>query len=523
MKKDVLMTMIKSYNDNIIIKESKPNKNGKTQKNRVPKKGYSVYKKELDEQLEDWMQDLKEDFPMVEYDIQIGMPFNLNQNPWIQFYYTKENSSGRRGHYCGISFDNTKKELGIWIGFGETGKKPQQIINEVTDYRQKYKKLIGSELERGFEYNVTFVNAIIISKAIHFDKVISEEVKEDLKYILKYYIKFVEQAKLKETEIMINETKNEKKKFTKSSEIMGRNIIIKGFPGSGKSTMVKERYLYENGKKIDEDRYEIVVFHREYTNADFVGMLKPVEKNMNLVYEFEPGPFSRILKRAIENSDTNFYLVIEEINRGDAAKIFGDIFQLLDRTNGNGRSDFSITNSMISLYVYGEERKIYIPENLSIIATMNVSDENVKSLDTAFERRWEDEWVIDSKGIFDDMYIKGMQNLTWGKFRNVINSKIVSQNGIVKNEDKQLGAYFINSQLVVEDPEDNNSGREKFLNKVIAYLYTNVCKYDKNIIFGEEITSIQKLFNKFLSDNYLEAFNDEIKAELKTKGEDFVE
>ena len=523
MKQNILKNIINTYDENIIIKESKPNKNGKTQKLRRAKKGYTDYKKELDEQLENWMQDLKKDYPMVEYDMQIGMPFNLNQNPWIQIYYTKKNSRGRTGHYCGISFDNTKKELGIWIGFGETGKSMQQILNEVTYYRQKYKKLIGSALERGFEYNQIFANAIIISKVIHFDKVISEEVKEDLKYLLKYYIKFVEHEKLKETEIMISETKNEKKKFTKSFEIMGRNIIIKGFPGSGKSTMVKEKYLYENGKKIDEDRFEIVVFHREYTNSDFVGMLKPVEKNMNLVYEFEPGPFSRILKRAIENSDTNFYLVIEEINRGDAAKIFGDIFQLLDRVEGNGRSEFSITNSMISLYVYGEERKVYIPENLSIIATMNVSDENVKSLDTAFERRWEDEWVLDSKGKFDEMYIKGMQNLTWGKFRNAVNSKIISQNGIVKNEDKQLGAYFINSQLVVKDSEDNNSGREKFLNKVIAYLYTNVCKYDKNIIFGEEITSIQKLFNKFLSDNYLEVFNDEIKAELKTKGEDFVE
>lgn len=523
MKKNILENIIDTYDENIVIEESKPNKNGKTQMLRKAKKGYSIYKDELDKELDKWMEDIKKEYPMVEYDMQIGMPFNLNKNPWIQIYYTKENSRGRTGHYCGISFDIQKKELGIWIGFGETGKSEKQILNEITDYRLKYKKIIEDELERGFEYNQIFVTAVIISKAINFDKVISEEVKEDLKYILKYYIKFVENKKLKETEIKISEIKPEKKNFIKSSEVMGRNIIVKGFPGSGKSTMIKERYLYENGRKIDEDRYEIVVFHREYTNADFVGMLKPVEKNMNLVYEFEPGPFTRILKRAIDNSETNFYLIIEEINRGDASKIFGDIFQLLDRVNGNGRSEFSITNYMISTYIYGEERKIYIPENLSIIATMNVSDENVKSLDTAFERRWEDEWFLDSKGKFDDMYIKGMNNLKWGEFRKIINSKIVSQNGIVRNEDKQLGAYFINLQLVTVDSEDNNNGREKFLNKVIAYLYTNVCKYDKNIIFSEEITSIEKLFNKFLSNNYLDVFNDEIKAELKTKGEDAIE
>ena len=523
MSEDILKNVIESYEENVTIEESKPNKNGKVQKLRKAKKGYSTYKKELDLMLDDWMSEVKEEYPMIEYDMQIGMPFNLNQNPWIQFYYTKDNSRGRSGHYCGISFDNGSKRLGVWIGFGETFLQPKQKQEKVQEYRQKYKKIIGKELERGFEYNQVFASAIIISKEIPFDKVVSKDVKEDLKYLLKYYIKYVEQEKLKDTEIEISEVKDEKKSFARSTEIMGRNIVYKGFPGSGKSTKVKEKYLFEKGKMIDEDRYEIVVFHREYTNADFVGMIKPVEKNMNLVYEFEPGPFTRILKRAIENSETNFYLVIEEINRGDAAKIFGDIFQLLDRINGNGRSVFSITNSLISIYVYGEERKIYIPENLSIIATMNVSDENVKSLDTAFERRWEDEWVLDSKGKFDDMYIKGMKDITWGQFRNAINLQIVSQNGIIKNEDKQLGAYFINSQILVESLEDNEKGREDFLNKVVAFLYTNVCKYDKNIIFSEEITSIQKLFNKFLGDNYLEVFNDEIKAELKTKGEDAVE
>ena len=519
MTQDILNTIIKTYEKNIILKESKPNKNGKTQKLRIAKNGYSSYKQELDVLLNNWMQEIKEKYPMIKYDNQIGRPYNLNFNPWIQIYYTKKNSKGRTGHYCGISFDNYKKELGIWLGFGMNGKSTGEIEKEVNEYRLKYKEIMGDKLERNFKYLDTYVSAVILSKSIPYDRVISSEVKQDIEYLLKYYIKFVNQEELKETNIEIIENKEENKTFAKSNKLMGRNIIYKGFPGSGKSTKVKKIYLYEEGKKIDEDRYEIVVFHREYTNSDFIGMLKPVEKNMNLVYEFEPGPFTRILKRAINNKETNFYLIIEEINRGDAAKIFGDIFQLLDRTEGNGRSEFSINNSFISNYIYKEDKKIYLPENLSIIATMNVSDENVKSLDTAFERRWEDEWVLDTKGKFDDMYIKGMENITWGDFRRIINSRIISQNSIMKNEDKQLGAYFINLQYVVENLEDNNKDREKFLNKVIAYLYTNVCKYDKNIIFSEEITSIQVLFNKFLGPDYLEVFNDEIKVDLKIKGE----
>ena len=310
MKKDILNTIIDTYEENIELHDSKPNKNGKVQKLRRAKKGYSTYKKELDDMLKEWMKEIEEKYPIIKYDMQIGMPYNLNQSPWIQFYYTEKNSKGRTGHYCGISFDNEKRELGVWIGFGMTGKSPIQISNELMEYRQEYKKIIGNELEKNFEYNEIYVDAVIIAKAIPYDKVISEKVKEDLEYLLKYYIKYVDTEN--KPNIEINDNNTDYKIFAKSSHVMGKNIIYKGFPGSGKSTKVKQTYLYENGKRIDEKRYEIVVFHREYTNSDFIGMLKPVEKNMNLVYEFEPGPFTRILKKAIKNEGTNFYLIIEE-------------------------------------------------------------------------------------------------------------------------------------------------------------------------------------------------------------------
>ena len=515
MKKDVLKTIINEYENNIVLQNSKPNKNGKIQKMRIAKKGYKDYKAELDSLLKDWMRNIENELPMIKYDMQIGMPYNLVQNPWMQFYYTDDNSKGRTGHYCGISFDMAREKLGIWIGFGMTGMSEMQIKEKRTQYIKEYEQIMGKKLERGFQYETVYVSAVIISKEINFNEIVSEKVQEDLKYLLKNYIRYVDERQFEHTDINMQDKHQEKMNFAKSKEVMGRNIIYKGFPASGKSTKIRNIYLTEHGKNIEEDRYEILVFHREYTNADFVGMLKPVEKNLKLVYEFEPGPFTRILKKAIENPETNFYLIIEEINRGDAAKIFGDIFQLLDRINKNGRSVFTISNNMISKYVYGEDKKIYIPENLSIIATMNVSDENVTSFDTAFERRWEKEWVLDSKGKYDDMYIKGMKNVTWGLFRKVINDKIISQNSITRNEDKQLGAYFIDEKLVVESYIENDKGREGFLNNIITYLYTNVCKYDKNMIFSDDIKSMQQLFNKFLSDNYLDIFNDEIKTNLK--------
>ena len=278
---------------------------------------------------------------------------------------------------------------------------------------------------------------------------------------------------------------------------------------------MKEFLMDKNGEMSDEQQYERVTFYSEYTNAEFVGTIRPCIKNSIPTYSFVSGPFTNILKKAINNKETNFYLIIEEINRGEAASIFGDIFQLLDRKNNNGESVYSITNSLIAEEVYGDEkRKVRIPENLSIIATMNVSDENVKTFDNAFERRWETVWVLDSKGKFDDKYIKGMQEITWGKFRNVINNVIVNQQGILKNEDKQLGAYYINEEFITDISENNEFGREKFLYKVIINLYTKTCKYDKSLLFSEEIKTINNLVEKFLSRNYLDIFKDDIRDKL---------
>lgn len=144
---------------------------------------------------------------------------------------------------------------------------------------------------------------------------------------------------------------------------------------------------------------------------------------------------------------------------------------------------------------------------------MNVSDENVSNLDTAFERRWETIWVLGSTGIFDNKFIKGMDNITWGDFRNIINKKIVTQEGIIRNEDKQLGSYFINEELISDSPSKKD--REKFLYKVILYLYNKVCKYDKSIIFSNKVESINSLITLFLSSNYLKVFNEEIETELR--------
>lgn len=165
------------------------------------------------------------------------------------------------------------------------------------------------------------------------------------------------------------------------TNFIGKNILLYGVPGSGKSFTIKQEYCN------DEERLERLVFHPDYTNSDFVGQILPIVSEGIVTYEFKPGPFTRLLKKAYKNPEIEFFLIIEEINRGNAPAIFGEIFQLLDR-NDKGASEYGISNADLAKIIYdNEDLKVRIPSNITIICTMNTSDQNVFTLDTAFQRR----------------------------------------------------------------------------------------------------------------------------------------
>src|SRR5699024_9548979 len=228
----------------------------------------------------------------------------------------------------------------------------------------------------------------------------------------------------------------------------GNNILLYGVPGSGKSHEIKTKYCN------DFNLMERVVFHPDYMNTDFVGQILPTVKGegdeKEITYDFTPGPFTRVLKKAIENPGDYYYLVIEEINRGNAPAIFGEIFQLLDRDD-KGKSSYEITNYNIANEVFDEkERPIYIPSNLHILATMNTADQNVFTLDTAFQRRWNMKMIENdvskakhaSREILDT-------NVTWERFNTVINDQIITSSAAtLSSEDKRLGAYFVTEDVL---------------------------------------------------------------------------
>lgn len=280
----------------------------------------------------------------------------------------------------------------------------------------------------------------------------------------------------------------------KESGKIGENIILYGVPGCGKSRKIKFEYC-------DDKKYmERVVFHPDYTYSDFIGQILPVVEKSNegekISYKFTPGPFSKILKDSInDKSGKMHYLVIEEINRGNAPAIFGEVFQLLDRENGE--SEYGITNFEIAEYVYEDkEHEIKIPANLTILATMNTADQNVFTLDTAFKRRWVMRCIKNDieNSLHANSYIAGT-SVTWCVFAKKINDTIIDVNeSNLSNEDKRLGAYFVK-------PEDLNS-RTIFGEKVLMYLWNDVFKYNKEIVFKPEYKTLEDLLAGFEKEGF---------------------
>ena len=316
-----------------------------------------------------------------------------------------------------------------------------------------------------------------------------------------------------------NDDLNIKDKFCNNHD----QTIFYGVPGSGKSHRIDEIT-----KNLSEEQKIRVVFHPEYTNADFVGQILPCLTSDGIEYRFKAGPFSRILKKAYQNPDKPHYLIIEEINRGNAAAIFGDLFQLLDR-DSEGWSSYEIENLDINSfirskdstysdakiessvnvggYTWTENTGIRLPPNLSLLATMNTSDQNVFTLDNAFQRRWDMELVPNSCSDPTQMQAKisvKEKTITWESFQSKINEVIAekgNESGFSSMEDKRLGCWFI---------KNNEKGidLEKFANKVLKYLWDDAFKFNRSEIFIDEVKNFEKLKNLFIGDKGFEIFKD---------------
>ena len=325
----------------------------------------------------------------------------------------------------------------------------------------------------------------------------------------------------------------EEKKDLESDRVStGENVLLYGVPGAGKSWTIEHEYC------DDEECMERLVFHPDYMYSDFVGQILPIVKKDDegkekVRYEFTPGPFTKIMKKAYEDPTKSFYLVIEEINRGNAPAIFGEIFQLLDRKTEDDNkykkctSEYGITNSNIANEVYGDENvKVRIPANLSIIGTMNTSDQNVFTLDTAFQRRWIMRMIPNSFAGHKFAKNKILDtNVSWQQFCEAINEEILRRNNVTSSEDKRLGAYFISSDdLICRSIPDGCTEREKikiqhmnarFAEKVLKYLWDDAFKFSHADTFdSKKYKSFEKVvegFNSSTANDRFKVFHENLR------------
>ena len=279
---------------------------------------------------------------------------------------------------------------------------------------------------------------------------------------------------------------------------VAHNRIVFGAPGTGKSYR-----LEEDRNNLFKHNYERVTFHPNYSYASFVGTYKPKPKLDStgveyISYEFVPGPFLRIWIKSMRYPEIQL-LIIEEINRANVAAVFGDVFQMLDRKNGD--SEYAITTSedmrkyLIDVEHFNEYEveTIRIPSNMYIWATMNSADQGVFPIDTAFKRRWSFEYIGINENESEndkDITLSDGKVIAWNVLRHEINYQLV--NVMKLNEDKMVGPFFLS------DDDLTNNFNNAFKSKLLMYLYMDVINpHRRDEFFIKDMYTYSKLLETY--------------------------
>ena len=384
----------------------------------------------------------------------------------------------------------TLDEFKLFIATAQKYKEYFEVVESILRFRNdesykneciKNRKKVGDT-----RFNLVVKNHSFFDETTNKISLYTDKIKETRRRVAEYELKDQIDADINNEELYdVTVMKTEQ-------------IIYFGAPGTGKSFKVEHRE-----GETEDDRIR-TTFHPDTDYSSFVGCYKPIEvgdeKEKRITYKFEGQCFAKAYveawKRLVareEGQNINFTLIIEEINRGNCAQIFGDIFQLLDRDE-KGFSQYGIVpDEDLSKYLseefdiikeelnangYGKiatGAEMKLPPNLSIIATMNTSDQSLFPIDSAFKRRWDWEYIpiqytpidkVTEQPIANKININGTI-YDWGNFIKEVNERIYK---LTKSEDKELGYFFVR-------PDDGiNITTKRFVSKVIFYLWSDIYK-----------------------------------------------
>lgn len=464
---------------------------------------------------------------------------NIHQAPeqWSLYYLSEDGYIPRFKR--NITVEEAKDYLRIWIrnyplinpytSFTVTCDLP--MVDSIANYLERnpnekdLKKIIRQLInyDKPFVLNEIIVNAINNYSGKLSTKIINKDLEKFEVYLVPNY---------KETHINMDKSAffhlfDPRDTFVPPVIDEPLQIIYYGAPGTGKSHNI------DNNPYVTDDNTIRTTFHPDTDYSTFVGSYKPTkgkkpryelieDKTVRLYdenhepleedvisYQFIPQAFLKAYIKAWKKIDRPLFLVIEEINRGNCAQIFGDLFQLLDR-NADGFSSYAIdadedirkfiaepSNEELSLkdieihdvlkpngklIATGKDikngKKLVLPRNLYIWATMNTSDQSLFPIDSAFKRRWDWKYTPISEGIdlvskkklnwtidFSDENTEGKNQIDWWLFIRSINELVETTTG---SEDKKLGYFFCKANA------DGKISSETFLSKVIFYLWNDV-------------------------------------------------
>jgi len=411
----------------------------------------------------------------------IGMTGNLSKIPWIS--YCAEGQETINGIYPVILYYGTEEFFSklknkncpkkIILAYGiSASNKGTHSWGTATDGIKTIGQAFDEWKYETNDYSLKKYNKSYVFKSYDWtDNVDYEAIQKDVDEIINIYS---EVLKIETPSDIVADDMGEYR--TEERKPMIQKIYF-GTPGGGKSHKVRQLIELEYGAKRRTFR---TTFHPDTDYASFVGGYKPVMKGKDIVYAFIPQVFTLAYIAAWNDPDQMYFLDIEEINRGNCAQIFGDLFQLLDRDK-NGVSEYPIKADadLCQYLMEGKDKsgndiltnkdgiangELKLPSNLSIVATMNTSDQSLFPMDSAFKRRWDWEYVPSTFNNQNNFNITiGRKTYKWHDFLREANKRIKES---TDSEDKQMGTFFVKTHM----------DEEKFKSKVLFYLWSEICK-----------------------------------------------